>query len=516
VLGEASAVVPTADASASAEIQSAVAAVSKGEETAAPAAGEAAEAAEAVVAGEETPARAAPRIILLGPPAGGKGKQIELLLQTFNVAHLSPGVVLREVSQAGTQLGNEIKEAIQSRTPMPDHLTIQALKHKIASAEITQHGFLLDGYPRTVEQARMLLQLAVPIDKVILVHSSQQALIDRLSSRWLDPETGTFYDLRSNAPTNEDIAARLIQREEDQEPVIRARLEAFYKNIDEIESVMGHLFVKIDGDQDQAKVFEDIQASIMTAPAAPVESSSAEAAEAPVEAEAQPAQAAAEQATPSVEDSVATSREAEAGAGAVAAGGSAEDAVKAVAATVAANAPTEQAQTAVQGLAAAVGTSTVLGEASAVVPTADASASAETQSAVAAVSKGEETAAPAAGEAAEAVVAGEETASKHVHVSSGSRDLLHALTHHLPNPFAAPVLTPSASSFKEGKLVIMHAFEMNESMSLRGCVCSSTAQSLCGARTDSSSVCSSSSSRGSCRGHGVAISCRNISTYRGS
>merc|ERR1712072_1486425 len=74
---------------------------------------------------------AGPRIILLGPPASGKGKQADLILQNFKLAHISPGVVLREASQADTPLGNEIKAAIKARTTVPDHLTVQVLKNKI-------------------------------------------------------------------------------------------------------------------------------------------------------------------------------------------------------------------------------------------------------------------------------------------------------------------------------------------------------------------------------------------------
>lgn len=199
------------------------------------------------------------RVVLLGPPASGKGKQADLILQHFKLAHISPGVVLREASQADTPLGNEIKAAIKARTTVPDHLTVQVLKNKIMSPEIVKSGFLLDGYPRTVEQAKLLLEHQVPIDKLLLVQSSHQALIDKLSSRWLDPDTGLFYDMRENPPIDDEILARLIQRADDQEPVIRGRLETFFKNITEIETCMGHLMCKVDGDKLEQQVFEEVK-----------------------------------------------------------------------------------------------------------------------------------------------------------------------------------------------------------------------------------------------------------------
>jgi len=202
------------------------------------------------------------RIVLLGPPASGKGKQADLILQHFKLAHISPGVVLREASQADTTLGSEIKAAIKQRTTVPDHLTVQVLKNKITSPEIVKSGFLLDGYPRTVEQAKLLIEHQVPIDKLLVVQSSHQALIDKLSSRWLDPDTGLFYDMRENPPLEEEVTARLIQRADDQEPVIRKRLETFFENISEIEKVMGHLMCKVDGDQVEDSVFEEIKAKL--------------------------------------------------------------------------------------------------------------------------------------------------------------------------------------------------------------------------------------------------------------
>lgn len=199
------------------------------------------------------------RIILLGPPACGKGKQADLILQKYGLAHISPGVVLREASHEDTPLGNEIKAAIKAKVTVPDNLTVQALKNKVLSADVAKTGFLLDGYPRTVEQAKLLKQHGVPIDKIVLVDPSQQGLVEKLSSRWLDPVTGLFYDMRANPPQEEEVTSRLIQRADDQEPVIRSRLESFFSNISDIERELGLSMERVNGDKSEEEVFAEVQ-----------------------------------------------------------------------------------------------------------------------------------------------------------------------------------------------------------------------------------------------------------------
>lgn len=199
------------------------------------------------------------RIILLGPPACGKGKQADLILQKYGLAHISPGVVLREASQEDSALGNEIKAAIKAKMTVPDNLTVQALKNKVLSADVAKTGFLLDGYPRTEEQARLLKEHGVPIDKILLVDPSQQGLVEKLSSRWLDPVTGLFYDMRANPPQEEEVTARLIQRADDQETVIRSRLDAFFSNISDIERGLGLSMERVNGDKTEEEVFAEVQ-----------------------------------------------------------------------------------------------------------------------------------------------------------------------------------------------------------------------------------------------------------------
>lgn len=220
-------------------------------------------AATSATAATNGPTGTAPKIVLLGPPACGKGKQADLILSKYNLVHISPGVVLREASQADTPLGNEIKAAIKARTTVPDNLTVQALKNKVLSSEIVKAGFLLDGYPRTAEQAKLLKEHGVPIDKIVLVETSQQALVDKLSSRWLDPDTGLFYDMRVNPPTDEAITQRLIQRADDQESVIRGRLETFFGNISAIEKEIGQAMHRVNGDLSEEEVFAEID-SLLT------------------------------------------------------------------------------------------------------------------------------------------------------------------------------------------------------------------------------------------------------------
>ena len=152
-------------------------------------------AAKAEEAGEAAAAAKAraPRIILLGPPASCKGKMSELILETYRLEHIHSGLALREASQADTVLGKEIQAAVKARTTVSDHLTVEAIKNKVTSADVVKSGFLLDSYPRTAVQAKLLLDEGVPIDRVISLHSAPESLVEKLSAQWIDPETHTVY-----------------------------------------------------------------------------------------------------------------------------------------------------------------------------------------------------------------------------------------------------------------------------------------------------------------------------------
>ncbi len=172
-------------------------------------------------------------LILFGPPGSGKGTQAKLLRQYLNWPHISTGDMLREHVQAQDALGREIADIMQAGQLVPDELVNRLVEDRIARPDC-ESGFILDGYPRTVPQAKMVLNL---LDRkrfgpvVAYLKVDYNKVVARLTGRRLCPQCGALYSLASNAPTISQVCdydgARLIVRDDDREEVIRARLEAY-------------------------------------------------------------------------------------------------------------------------------------------------------------------------------------------------------------------------------------------------------------------------------------------------
>ncbi len=132
------------------------------------------------------------RLIISGAPASGKGTQCEKIIDEFKVPHLSTGDMLRAAVKAGSPLGKEAKAYMDAGKLVPDSLVINLVKEKLATPECVNGGWLLDGFPRTGEQAKALQQANINPDKVILLDVPDAALIERVTGRRTDPVTGTM------------------------------------------------------------------------------------------------------------------------------------------------------------------------------------------------------------------------------------------------------------------------------------------------------------------------------------
>ena len=172
-------------------------------------------------------------LILFGPPGSGKGTQAGLLQATMNVPHISTGDMLRHHIELGDELGQEVKAIMHAGLLVPDRLVNRLVEHRIDQPD-AHAGFILDGYPRTIPQADVMLKMfqergIAPL--VVHLKVDYNKIINRLSGRRVCPLCGTLYSLGSNPPKIEGICdkdgARLIVREDDSEPVIRRRLEEY-------------------------------------------------------------------------------------------------------------------------------------------------------------------------------------------------------------------------------------------------------------------------------------------------
>lgn len=171
------------------------------------------------------------RIILLGPPGAGKGTQAQFITREFNIPQISTGDMLRMAVKAQTPLGIEAQKVMQSGGLVSDDIIIGLVKERIQKDDCA-HGFLLDGFPRTVTQADALHEAKVQIDFVIELMISDEEIVARMSGRLIHPASGRVYHTENNPPVRagyDDITGEpLIQREDDQEETVRKRLAVYH------------------------------------------------------------------------------------------------------------------------------------------------------------------------------------------------------------------------------------------------------------------------------------------------
>lgn len=173
-------------------------------------------------------------IILLGPPGAGKGTQATAIVNASRVPHISTGNIIRDAIAKDTPLGREFKAYAESGRLVPDELVNRLVADRLGHDDC-RDGFLLDGYPRTVAQAReldsMLSRAKRALDHVVLLDVADAVLIERITGRRTDPETGRIYHVKFDPPPS-DVAGRLVQRKDDSEEVLRKRLSEYHEKTD--------------------------------------------------------------------------------------------------------------------------------------------------------------------------------------------------------------------------------------------------------------------------------------------
>lgn len=206
-------------------------------------------------------------IILMGLPGAGKGTQASEIVKKFPIPHISTGDMFRKAIKDETDLGKEAKSYMDRGELVPDEVTVGIVKDRI-SEDDAKKGFLLDGFPRTIEQAEALSnimqELDRKIDAVINIEVAEEELMNRLTGRRICEKCGTTYHLVFNPPKVDGICdldgGKLYQREDDNPETVANRLNVNVKQSKPILEFYDNKKVlkNIDGSRDIKVVTEDV------------------------------------------------------------------------------------------------------------------------------------------------------------------------------------------------------------------------------------------------------------------
>ncbi len=171
-------------------------------------------------------------LIFLGLPGAGKGTQAKKLEEDLSIPHIATGDIFRKAIKEKTLLGEKAKSYIDAGELVPDEVTIGIVKERL-NEEDCKKGFILDGFPRTINQAEslddILDDLSREVDMVIYLKAKISKLVERLSGRRVCPNCGATYHIHNNPPQKEGICDKcgteLIQRSDDKEETVRRRIE---------------------------------------------------------------------------------------------------------------------------------------------------------------------------------------------------------------------------------------------------------------------------------------------------
>ncbi|MBQ7466571.1 MAG: adenylate kinase [Clostridia bacterium] len=168
------------------------------------------------------------KIVLLGAPGSGKGTLAGKLVDELNIPTISTGDLLRKTAASGTEFGNKIKETMASGGLVSTETVLEMLKARLGESD-TKNGYILDGFPRTIEQAQLLENIA-DIDACLYLDVDKDVIVDRLSGRITCRDCGKIYNSKTYKETTCECGGELYVRDDDKPEAIAIRFETYEKN----------------------------------------------------------------------------------------------------------------------------------------------------------------------------------------------------------------------------------------------------------------------------------------------
>lgn len=211
------------------------------------------------------------RLVLLGPPGAGKGTQASAIVSKYSIPHISTGDIFRANIKNGTELGKQVEAYMNKGLLVPDELVVSIVKDRLTK-EDCKNGFLLDGFPRTVNQAesldKELKDMNLKLDRVINIEVGKEILIERAIGRRICKTCGATYHVKFNPPKAENICDKcggeLYQRDDDKVETVEKRIEVYHEQTKPLIDYYKDkgLLLNLDGTKSIEEIFNEIVASL--------------------------------------------------------------------------------------------------------------------------------------------------------------------------------------------------------------------------------------------------------------
>lgn len=204
------------------------------------------------------------KIVFIGAPGAGKGTYAQLFREKYCIPHISTGDIFREEINRGTELGRRIKEYIDKGLLVPDEIVIEVVKKRLEQPDV-RNGFILDGFPRTLKQARVLDEI-IRLDAVIYLNVSEEVAVKRLSGRRICPVCGRVYNIYYEPkPRNDEKCdydgAKLVKRKDDDPEIVKTRYHVFHETFKPIIEYYRKkkILIEINSDRSLKEVFPELE-----------------------------------------------------------------------------------------------------------------------------------------------------------------------------------------------------------------------------------------------------------------